>query len=182
MTSCAIPGCPNEVHCRGWCMGHYGRWRRHGNPTAGRVMGRTPMQRFMDLIDRAESGCWMWTGSKTKYGYGTFTEGGRFIKAHRWAVENIAGEAISDGMHVDHLCRTPSCVNPEHLEIVTPRENTQRALPYRRDGLDSECANGHPRTPESTYVAPDGRRACRVCHRETEARRRANRPNPKDAA
>lgn len=67
------------------------------------------------------SGCWLWSGADNGVGYGKFR--GRY--AHRISWEMHKGP-IPDGMHIDHLCRVRCCVNPEHLEPVTNRENARR--------------------------------------------------------
>lgn len=74
---------------------------------------------------RVEIGvCWTWIGS-TDRGYGVFGAQGRYFRAHRWAWEALVGP-IPEGLHLDHLCRNPSCVNPDHLEPVTQAENIRR--------------------------------------------------------
>jgi len=77
------------------------------------------------------TGCWLWTASTNKNGYGQFRFGSQvdgtrtMVLAHRWAYEHLVGP-IPEGLQLDHLCRAPWCVNPEHLEPVTSRENTVR--------------------------------------------------------
>jgi hypothetical protein len=92
------------------------------------VSGRWPMtteQRFWAKVQKAD-GCWLWTGALVR-GYGSFrAESGRHVYAHRWAWEAARGP-IPSGLELDHLCCAPACVNPEHLEPVTHRENTVRA-------------------------------------------------------
>ena len=68
--------------------------------------------------------CWEWTGSNDR-GYGMFRLDGRTVRAHRWAWETLVGP-IPRGLHLDHLCRNPPCVNPDHLEPVTQPENIRR--------------------------------------------------------
>lgn len=72
--------------------------------------------------------CWLWVGAKTPEGYGAFSMRKRSFAAHRVAYTLYVGE-IKAGLQIDHLCRRKDCVNPEHLEPVTPRENQ-----LRRDG------------------------------------------------
>jgi hypothetical protein len=70
-----------------------------------------------------ESGCWIWMGALTKEnGYGYVWDGVATSGAHRAFFAAYHGP-IPSGMHLDHICRTPSCVNPDHLRTVTPREN-----------------------------------------------------------
>ena len=75
--------------------------------------------------ERADNGCWIWTGQTTIAGYGQFTRNRKTIYAHRAMYESEVGP-IPEGLVIDHLCRTPSCVNPAHLEPVTNAENVRR--------------------------------------------------------
>ena len=71
-------------------------------------------------------GCWLWTGTAPS-GYGKFSiSTGVSVYAHRYAYAAMVGP-IPDGLHLDHTCQTPRCVNPLHLDPVTPRVNAQRA-------------------------------------------------------
>lgn len=114
------------------------------------------------------AGCWNWTGKKYR-GYGTFwAGGGSGSKPYRYAVI-MSGRRIPKGFQVDHLCKNPSCVNPAHLEPVTPYENWLRSdAPSRIAFSADSCKNGHPRTPKNTGtygVSRSGNilKRCRVC-------------------
>lgn len=72
-----------------------------------------------------KNGCWIWKRSKGKNGYGRLNRKDGSREAHRYFYEKYKG-AIPDGLQIDHLCRTPLCVNPDHLEIVTQTENVRR--------------------------------------------------------
>ncbi len=80
------------------------------------------------------SGCWLWHGSIHAKGYGQYGAGGVNAKAHRIAFIALVGP-IHDGLHLDHLCRQRCCVNPAHLEPVTPAEDVQVAKAQRDDAL-----------------------------------------------
>lgn len=73
-----------------------------------------------------ESGCWIWQRSyRGAYGqWGSRRDGGTRL-AHRALYEHLVGP-VPDGYDLDHLCRNPACVNPDHLEPVTHRENMRR--------------------------------------------------------
>jgi len=91
----------------------------------------TDVQRFKwRMGPTTRRGCRLWHGALDEGGYGTFTLHGRMISAHRAAFTLFVGP-IPTGYAVDHLCNVRRCVNPAHLEAVTPRENAQRAVKHR---------------------------------------------------
>ena len=118
---------------------------------------------YSTVID--DSGCWSWIGPTTKWNYGRFSMKHVRYPAHRVMYTLFNGLVPSD-MHMDHLCRNPRCVNPSHLEIVTPKENVQRGLKGRLAWVvNTHCGKGHEYTTENTYVNPQGKRHCRTCSR-----------------
>ena len=116
------------------------------------------------------SGCWLWQGALTK-GYGRIEVEGRHLRVHRLAYELVKGP-IPDGLSLDHLCRTRNCINPDHLEAVTTRENILRgegiAATHARK---THCIHGHKFTAENTHVWRGGR-SCRTCKRTQAAVRK----------
>lgn len=107
----------------------------------------TPLERFSEKVDRnGPNGCWIWTGGRKKAGYGQFGVDGKKVIAHRWSYQQFVGP-IPDGYEVDHReCDNPPCVNPEHLEAITLRENRDR-----RNARKTHCRNaGHRYTAETT--------------------------------
>jgi len=134
------------------------------------VMARSPIERFVIKfrIDE-QSGCWLWTDYvDPQNGYGRFRMKVTTL-AHRAAWELLRGP-IPKGAYIDHRCRQKSCVNPEHLEPVTPQMNSDRGPAARR----LYCVKkGHPMTPENTGNRTDGRRYCRTCHQEYARVKRA---------
>ena len=112
----------------------------------------------------------MWTGSKCSAGYGRISVGKFRTTAQRYVVMR-QGVAIPDGHEVDHLCFNPSCVNPDHLEVVPREENLRR----RRFGPKTHCARGHELTPDNIITEQGGEvRRCRICRTEQKARQRAS--------
>ena len=117
--------------------------------------------------------CWLWNGS-TSRGYGYIQHGKRVVRAPRLAYFWFRG-AIGDGLHIDHRCDTPLCVNFTHLRAVTPRENTLRSrCPAARQARQTTCLHGHDLNAPDVYRDPRGRRrVCRVCSRQRQQQRRA---------
>lgn len=123
--------------------------------------------------------CWEWTGTKTR-GYGYFYLRSRNVRAHRVSYEYFVGP-IPAGLTLDHLCRNPACVRPDHLEPVTQQENLLRGDTLTaRSASKTHCPQGHPYQGDNLVVyEQEGRRRCRECQREQSYRRHHG--LPKDA-
>lgn len=120
---------------------------------------------FWERVD-ASGDCWLWTGTRRPDGYGTLYVNNRHEYAHRFAYADLVGP-IPAGFHLDHLCRTTSCVNPDHLEVVTPRINMLRSSHRSAVSVRSgRCIRGHLRGPGNDWVSRTGRWQCRPCRRE----------------
>lgn len=95
------------------------------------------------------TGCWDWTGYVTPKGYGRFLRDGEQL-AHRVFYKRRHG-SIPQGAVLDHLCRNRRCVNPDHLEPVSNRENIMRgegfAARYAARTTEDRC--------ELVLLAPD---------------------------
>jgi hypothetical protein len=113
------------------------------------------------------TGCWIWRGWKNPEGYGSTTVARRTRLAHRAMYELLVGP-IPEGLQIDHLCRTRDCVNPDHLEPVTARENTLRSnAPTAKNARKTHCPKGHPYDEANTYVwkrKGNTHRRCKACH------------------
>ena len=74
---------------------------------------QTSEARFWSKVQKS-SGCWMWTGAKYRTGYGSFWDGQKSRKAHRFSWALVNGP-IPEGKFICHQCDVPLCVNPAHL-------------------------------------------------------------------
>jgi hypothetical protein len=105
----------------------------------------------------SESGCWVFSGSDNGHGYQSIS--GDYAHRH---MHRLCIGPIPEGYEVDHLCFRPACVNPAHLEAVTPEENQRRAFAAK-----VECKYGHP------LPRFEGKnRPCAPCHAMREAKRK----------
>lgn len=115
--------------------------------------------------------CWLWTAGHTKEGYGQFYLLRHKVVAPRFAYELVFGP-IAPGLQIDHLCKTPPCVNPAHLEPVTPRENSRRSNAGRNsESKKTHCPANHPYDLFNTHYGTDGARHCRTCGRDGKRKR-----------
>lgn len=99
----------------------------------------TRWAQFVEITDE----CWIWRGTVTSAGYGHFNFKNRCYIAHRLAHEFFKG-SIPERHHIDHLCRVHACVNPWHIEAVTPKENLWRGELKRVFGW-GQCPHGFTR-------------------------------------
>lgn len=133
--------------------------------------------RLLEKVELRPDGCWAWLASRTDDGYGRIWLDGKQRRAHRVAFELWVGP-IPDGREIDHLCRVRECVNPDHLEPVTPWENLRRS-PVQFAAVNARktvCVNGHPLTEDNVTRWPSRPnvrqcRACRALYRRPKSQR-----------
>lgn len=155
---CKVEGCEKPERGKGLCIKHYHRLVRYGNPL-GRPHRLPNIERFWSHVDKSGA-CWIWTAGKNQDGYGQFWADGHTCRAHRWIYEQVFG--VVGELVTDHLCRNRSCVNPEHIELVTSAENTRRGLGGIFNASKSHCPKGHPYSGDNLIIVRGGRQ-CREC-------------------
>lgn len=126
---------------------------------------RQPLHERIARYSLKQGECLIWTGAKDRGGYGLIEVRHKLQKAHRVSYE-LARGPIPDGCQLDHLCRNRACINPEHLEPVSARENVLRGFsPVGNNARKAECKNGHPLSGDNLIQRAKGWRGCRACSR-----------------
>lgn len=134
---CSFSGCGRRVRARGLCASHYER-QRMGRPLVPlqeiAPRGAT-LRQVLDLHSDKSGECWLWTGCLGgTSGYGDLRDprSGRTVRAHRAAYEMEHGP-IPEGYEVDHICHVRTCVRPDHLQLVTRKQNAENLRGARAD-------------------------------------------------
>jgi hypothetical protein len=129
---------------------------------------------FDQCIPEPNSGCWLWAMSLKGGGYAQVGYKHRTsVAAHILAYEFRHGP-VPDGLELDHRCRVRCCINPDHLEPVTHRENGIRGAGpviakelvkalHEQRRRQTHCKRGHELTPENTQIGKSGSRFCLTC-------------------
>lgn len=111
-----------------------------------KFVGPYQRDRMLAKTRRTPSGCLEWTSSVSAAGYPHMRVHGRTVSTHRLAWVLHHNKEIPDGYEIDHVCKNKLCVNAEHLEAVTRRENMRRrhGLPPAPPGSpDKQCPDCH---------------------------------------
>lgn len=131
--TCSVGDCDVVHYATGLCKSHYDKKRRNGDANFVQRFP-PPAERFWRHVDKGGplptwapflGPCWLWTARASVGRYGQFAIDGRMVLAHRFSFEMTG--SIPEGFEIDHLCRVPRCVNPDHLEPVSHEENVARA-------------------------------------------------------
>ena len=88
------------------------------------------VRRFSEKYYQDMSGCWNWTGTKDKQGYGMMgvkpNERPEWTNARALRISyRLFNGCIPDNLIITHTCHNTSCVNPAHLRLGTPKTNAQ---------------------------------------------------------
>lgn len=117
-----------------------------------------PHEVIWDSYEESIGGCWVWTKSNDRYGYGQVSVYGQASRAHVISYILTNGD-IPAGMTINHKCAVRNCINPEHLELMTAGDNSREASARR--AVPISYKRGH----YDYGVSPSGYRWCRTCDR-----------------
>lgn len=174
-----LPGCTNRrYHAAKMCFDCYSKWE--GKRESPEILFWAKVNKDGPIPDYSPSlgKCWIWKGATSKKGYGSVHTFPKPTAAHRFSYAIHKGQ-IPKGLTIDHLCRVPSCVNPDHLEAVTGRINTLRGFsPPAIHVKKTHCPQGHEYSVQNTRVYK-GRRNCRMCSKLKTRERRERERNGK---
>jgi len=173
---CTVEGCVKKHRSKGYCQTHFMRLYHHGdaNYKPKKIRG-TVIQRLKHMTQLNEgTGCIEWQGSVDKRGYGRIANDvGWLDMAHRLSYKLYVGE-IPEGLVINHKCYNSRCVNPEHLEAVTHRENIidkGRSNAAYLNSKKTHCIRGHDLTVSYIIKTKYGfARNCKQCHKERTTR------------
>jgi len=146
---CLVDGCETDVRVKSLslCYKHYVRFKTHSSVGFKKHARGTLEERFWNFVDKkSEDECWHWTGQILSNGYGRISVGARNLGnelAHRvsWRLANK--QEIPEKMVVMHKCDNPKCVNPNHLNIGTHKQNTQDMITKGRKMVVSPKGEGN---------------------------------------
>lgn len=121
--TCSVEECTKPHYAHSFCAMHNYRFKKHGDPNkVERLRGGDPMIRFAAMNKLMPNGCHEWQGARFYKKYGSFSFNGAQVKATRWLWERVNGPIPKDWV-VRHKCDNPPCVNIDHLEIGTRKDN-----------------------------------------------------------
>ena len=101
--------------------------------------------RFWEKVDiKSSDECWVWTGAKSKKGYGIFGKrvNGKPIMLRATRVLSRFRGDKTEGLVAMHKCDNPSCCNPEHVVMATAKQNTQDMIGKNRDDRVKKIPDG----------------------------------------
>jgi hypothetical protein len=81
--------------------------------------------RIGDQIKPQANGCWHFTGTRNRAGYGTVWTGSDTMLAHRYVYDMLVDDGIPEGLDLHHECGVKICVNPAHLTPLTRSEHSR---------------------------------------------------------
>lgn len=125
-------------------------------------MNSKDLKRFMGkVMFEPNTGCWLWNGPWNHAGYGSFKLHNSNVRSHKISFIHFKG-LVRPGLSVAHKCHTRCCVNPDHLESISHKQNC-----IDRNKRKIYCNKGHLFTDENKKPQNKGKSyCCRICANE----------------
>lgn len=127
------------------------------------------LDRILSRVNKEPNGCWIWQGATNKAGYGQIKTGSRRDGTrrqegvHRVAYV-VAFGPVPHGYQVHHTCYEKACVNPDHLEVRSPRANVLDPDPRNRAPAALNAKKKVCPRCQGEYVSREwGRGVVRLC-------------------
>lgn len=133
------------------------------------ALNPTAKDRFAAKYEVSDNGCWEWTAFKNPNGYGMFSPGYGVTSRLAHRVSYFMATGLNPNADLDHLCRNTSCVNPDHLEPVTHKENMLRGIsPTAVNAKKTHCNRGHEYAVVGTWASRESGKQCKACRAITD--------------
>lgn len=129
MKICAAVGCDLAAYGRPYCNKHYLRWRRHGDPLAGRTPNGAGAAFLASALTIETAACIDWPFGCSQ-GYGETQYKGAVRLAHALVCEFIHGPKPIPAHEAAHSCGRRVCINHRHLRWATRAENIQDSIDH----------------------------------------------------
>lgn len=135
---CQVIDCGKPRHGRGFCLTHYNRWWRLGDPlaqTKNQAPSGGPFLWIKANVNFSGDECLIWPFGRTTDGYPckiTFSFLEKML-AHRLMCQLAHGKPPAPDLHAAHSCGNGhlACINPKHLRWATRKENEQDKILHR---------------------------------------------------
>lgn len=145
----------------------------------GKFLAVPVEERFWEKVDKTpghgtSGDCWQWISTIDKYGYGQIKSNGTKLASRIVWMPSFG--PIPEELVVDHLCRNRACVNPNHLRLITNKDNLLCGVGLAaQNAKKTHCPKGHEYSGYNLHISPSGRRVCRRCEADRMIRVRRRR-------